>query len=54
MKKSICLISSLLFLTSCTYAITMVHTAGSATDVVDETSTPTSSVSAPISATTLP
>jgi len=28
---------SLIFLTACTYSITMVHTEGTATDVVDET-----------------
>ena len=32
-------------LTSCTYSITMVHTQGQATDVVDETSTPKANVS---------
>lgn len=39
-----------LTLTSCTYSITMVHTQGQATDVVDETSsaTPTTSVSVPV------
>lgn len=39
-------------LTGCTYAITMVHTEGTATDVVDETATntPSTSVSVPLSA----
>lgn len=43
-------------LTSCTYAITMVHTEGTATDVVDETAsaTPTTSVTVPISGTSIP
>lgn len=43
--KFIAIISGLL-LTSCTYSITMVHTQGQATDVVDETATntPTTSV----------
>lgn len=43
-------------LTSCTYAITMVHTEGQATDVVDETATntPSTSVSIPVSATGIP
>lgn len=43
-------------LISCTYAITMVHTEGQATDVVDETATntPSTSVTVPISATNLP
>lgn len=46
----------LLFLSSCTYSITMVHTQGEATDVVDETATntPSTSVSIPVSATSLP
>lgn len=46
----------LALLTSCTYAITMVHTEGQATDVVDETATntPSTSVSIPVSATSLP
>jgi len=36
---------------SCTYSITMVHTEGQATDVVDETNTntPSTSVSVPVS-----
>ena len=39
----------LAFLTSCTYSITMVHTAGTATDVVDETATntPSTTISIP-------
>ena len=58
MKKSL-LVSfmlSLLCLTGCTYSITLVHTEGTATDVVDETATntPTTSVSVPVSATSLP
>jgi len=45
------LVVSLLSLTGCTYAITMVHTEGTATDVVDETATntPSTSVSVPVS-----
>lgn len=37
--------------TSCTYSITMVHTEGQASDVVDETATntPSTSVSVPVS-----
>jgi hypothetical protein len=42
MKKFICLIS--LVLSSCTYSITMIHTEGEASDVVDDTSTPTANV----------
>lgn len=43
------IISLMLLLTSCTYSITMVHTDGTATDVVDETAsaTPTTSVTIP-------
>lgn len=36
-------------MTACTYTITMVHTEGSAEDVVDETSTNTPTVSPTIS-----
>lgn len=42
--RIVCLIS-LLILTGCTYSITMVHTEGQATDVVDETATNTPSTS---------
>lgn len=44
-------IVSLLCLNGCTYSITMVHTQGEATDVVDETAsnTPSTSVSPNIS-----
>lgn len=40
------------FLVGCSYSITMVHTEGTASDVVDETAsnTPTTSVSVPVSA----
>ncbi len=34
---------TILFLVSCTYSITMVHTQGEASDVVDETATNTPS-----------
>ncbi len=45
-------IMMMILLTGCTYSITMVHTEGQATDVVDETATntPSTSVSVPISA----
>lgn len=36
---------SVLALTGCTYSITMVHTEGTATDVVDQTATNTPSTS---------
>lgn len=39
------LISLSAFLCSCTYSITMVHTEGQATDVVDEQQTPSTKVS---------
>jgi len=41
----------IIFLTGCTHSITIVHTQGQATDVVDETmsNTPSTSVSVPIS-----
>lgn len=45
-----------LILCSCTYSITLVHTQGQATDVVDETATntPSTSVSIPVSAARTP
>jgi len=47
--KKFCLFSnlmlSMLYLTGCTYSITMVHTEGQAADVVDETATNTPSTS---------
>lgn len=43
MKKLPVLLSCLL-LTGCMNSMTMVHTQGEASDVVDETSTPTSTV----------
>lgn len=48
MKKLLLTLS--LFLTGCSYSITMVHTEGSAQDVVDETATntPTTDVSIPL------
>ena len=53
MKKllNLCLASFFLSLTGCTYSITMVHTQGEATDVVDETAsnTPSTTVSPTVS-----
>jgi len=43
MKK--CILLLLASLSSCTYSITMVHTEGEASDVVDETATNTPSTS---------
>lgn len=42
---------TLLILEACTYSVTLVHTQGIASDVVDETATnsPSTSVTAPIS-----
>lgn len=37
-------ILSFLFLTSCTYSITMVHTEGLAADVIDESATATGNI----------
>jgi hypothetical protein len=39
------LIPAVLLLTSCTYSINMVHTEGNASDIVDETQTPTATTS---------
>ncbi len=47
MKKL--LILALVLLNSCTYSITMVHTDGNATDVVDETTSQKPNVSPNIS-----
>jgi hypothetical protein len=47
------IISLMLLLTSCTYSITMVHTEGTATDVVDETATATPATTVSIPATSL-
>lgn len=35
-------------LTGCTYSIKLIHTEGTATDVVDETSTPSAELNIPI------
>lgn len=40
-----CILPFMLMCTACTYSITMVHTEGTATDVVDETATNTPNVS---------
>ncbi len=42
---------TLCILSSCTYSITMVHTSGTAADVVDETqsNTPSTTISVPVS-----
>jgi hypothetical protein len=47
------LFSSIIFLTGCSYSITMAHTNGTATDLIEEaqTTTPTTSVSVPVSLT---
>ncbi len=44
MQKLIC-VTLCVLITSCTYSINLIHTQGSATDLVDEVSTPTSSIS---------
>lgn len=51
MKKLIIALAAIGLLTACTYSITMVHTEGTASDVVDETATntPSTSVSVPVS-----
>ncbi len=44
--KNICVyLPFMLILSACTYSITMVHTEGTASDVVDETATNTPNVS---------
>lgn len=44
------LVLSLFVLSSCTYSITLVHTEGTATDVVDTSQTPTADVDTSIPA----
>lgn len=39
-----------LFMTSCTYTISMAHTSGTASDVIDDTSSPKADVTATIPA----
>jgi len=46
--KNTMLISLLFMLTGCTYTITQVHTEGAASDVVDDTVTPTTHITIPI------
>lgn len=43
------LIALISIMASCTYSINMIHTQGTASDVVDENQTPTADISAPIS-----
>jgi len=40
------IISVCLFMTSCTYTISMAHTSGTASDVIDDTSSPKADVTA--------
>lgn len=50
MKLPIIMIGMMMImLTGCTYSITMVHTAGQASDVVDEQQTPSTSVTPTVS-----
>ncbi len=51
-KPIVMIITMIATFTGCTYAITMVHTEGMASDVVDETAsnTPSTSLSVPIRA----
>lgn len=49
MMKIILSVFFLAILSACTYSITMVHTEGSASDVVDETQTSTPEVNASLS-----
>ena len=45
MRRIALLMPFLMFLSSCTYTISMVHTEGTASDVIDDTSTPTANIS---------
>ncbi len=51
MRNFLMMIGAILLLHSCTHSVTMVHTEGQASDVVDETATNTPSVSVPVSVT---
>jgi hypothetical protein len=46
--KKLLLLSSILFLSGCSWSIIMNHTEGQASDVVDETQSPTTSVDVPV------
>lgn len=50
--RKLMLLSTLLLLSACTYAVTNVHTQGEASDVVDETAsnTPSTSLTVPLKA----
>ena len=55
MKKKILSIMSLMVLcTACTYSITQVQTKGTASDVVDDTDTPTANVTAEVPISVIP
>lgn len=43
--KKIATLLILFFLASCTYTVNLVHTQGTATDTIDDTSNPTAEVS---------
>lgn len=47
--KRLALLLMALFMTSCTYNVSMVHTEGQASDVIDETSANTPTVSPTVS-----
>ncbi len=51
MKGLLALAALCLLMTACTYSITMVHTSGQASDVVDEAQTPTANTTASASLT---
>ena len=54
--KSLIIFFSIMAFCSCTYSITLVHTEGTASDVVDETAsnTPSASLTVPASAISIP
>lgn len=51
--KSIAIVA-LIALSSCTYSITQVHTEGSASDLIDDTDTPTSNATVSVPASIIP
>lgn len=46
--KVLLLSGLMIFLSSCTYSIALVHTQGTASDVVDETSNPQATATVPL------
>ena len=48
------LICLILFLSGCTYSVNLIHSSGSASDMIDETQSPKADVSVPITVPSAP